>query len=102
MPYQFPEPPIVPGFVKRFTAWGSKPEPLIGRTIKFKLKRENRIATSTVGGITFVHEPEDQALLRISREDGEARAALDRPPRQQNEQPVGGRPSDLNVKDLGE
>lgn len=80
MPYQFPEPPIVPGFVKRFTAWGSKPEPLIGRTTKFKLKREKRIATSTVGGITFVHEPEDQAIARIAREDAEARTALDASP----------------------
>jgi hypothetical protein len=76
MPYQFPEPPIIPGFVKRFTAWGSKPEPLIGRTTKFKLKREKRIA-STVGGITFVHEPEDQAILRLAREDAEAKAALE-------------------------
>lgn len=91
MAHQFPDPPIVPGFIKRFTSWGTKPEPLIGRTIKFKLKREKRIATSTVGGITFVHEPEDQALRRISREDAEARAALDGPPSD----------ADLNVRDSG-
>jgi hypothetical protein len=73
----FPTPPIVPGYIKRFTLWGTKPEPLVGRTKKFELKRQNRIATSTVGGITFVHEPEDQALLRIAREDAVTKAALD-------------------------
>jgi hypothetical protein len=75
--YQFPTPEAVPGYAKRFTLWGTKPEKLFGRSTKFELKRKGRIPTATVGGITFVLEPETDAIARMAREDAQARAELE-------------------------
>ena len=74
MPYQYPIPEPVPGFVARFANWG---DGVLGRTKKFQLKAAGRLPVSTVGGQVYVHEPVDQAIARISREDAEARAALE-------------------------
>jgi hypothetical protein len=77
MSHQFPEPPVVAGYVKRLADWGTRPVRLIGKTTKFKLKKYHRIAVSRVGGLDFVHEPEDQAIARISRENAEALKAAE-------------------------
>jgi hypothetical protein len=74
MSYQFPTPEPVPGYVARFSTWG---DGVLGRSKKFELKRAGRLPVSTVGGQVYVHEPVDQAIARISREDAEARAQLE-------------------------
>ena len=72
MPYQFPTPEPVPGYVARFASWG---DGVLGRSKKFQLKAAGRLPVSTVGGQVYVHEPVDQAIARISREDAARRAA---------------------------
>lgn len=71
---QFPEPQPVAGYVERFSTWGKS---VLGRNKKFELKKAGRLPVSTVGGNVYVHEPVDQALARISRENAEAAAALE-------------------------
>jgi hypothetical protein len=74
MPYQYPTPEPVPGYVARFSSWG---DGVLGRSKKFQLKAAGRLPVSTVGGQVYVHEPVDAAIARISREDAAARLQLE-------------------------